>query len=191
MKRTFTIILALLLTLALAGCSGGGTAVGTPSPVAKATLRAVGDIYLTDALRDAARCSDGSYDFSTQFSGIIPSLAEADLTLAKNKKAIESAKTAYLKLSPNAKQYAADDRDGVNYVERLYYCCVAAGISTDGIELNHEILALEQETAAYEAAILIEQEVQAAIETEDETSIEEDAEDDLDEAADAFEDIDE
>ena len=121
----------------------------------------------------------------------LPTDDEADLTLAKNKKAIESAKTAYLKLSPNAKQYAADDRDDVNYVERLYYCCVAAGISTDGIELNHEILALEQETAAYEAAILIEREVQAEIETEDETSVEEDAEDDLDEEANAFEDIDE
>ena len=121
----------------------------------------------------------------------LPTDDEADLTLAKNKKAIESAKTAYLKLSPNAKQYAADDRDDVNYVERLYYCCVAAGISTDGIELSHEILALEQETAAYEAAILIEREVQAAIETEDETSVEEDAEDDLDEEANAFENIDE
>ncbi len=121
----------------------------------------------------------------------LPTDDEADLTLAKNKKAIESAKTAYLKLSPNAKQYAADVRDDVNYVERLYYCCVAAGISTDGIELNHEILALEQETAAYEAAILIEREVQAEIETEDETSVEEDAEDDLDEEANAFENIDE
>lgn len=55
---------------------------GTPSPVGKATLRAVGDIYLTDAMLDAARCSDGSYDFSAQFAGIIPALAEADLTLA-------------------------------------------------------------------------------------------------------------
>ena len=82
MKRTFTIFLALLLVLALPGCSGGPVPGGTPSPVGKATLRAVGDIYLTDAMLDAARCSDGSYDFSAQFAGIIPALAEADLTLA-------------------------------------------------------------------------------------------------------------
>ena len=82
MKRTFTIFLALLLVLALPGCSGSPVPGGTPSPVGKATLRAVGDIYLTDAMLDAARCSDGSYDFSAQFAGIIPALAEADLTLA-------------------------------------------------------------------------------------------------------------
>lgn len=84
MKRTLILFFTLLTAVGLVGC---GTAPATrseepSSAAATATLRAVGDIYLTDGMLDAAVLPDGSYDFSTQFAGIIPALADADLTLA-------------------------------------------------------------------------------------------------------------
>lgn len=82
MKRTFLIVLSLLLTLSLFGCGGNTAQSDEPVAVGKATLRAVGDIYLTDAMLDAAILPDGSYDFTAQFADVIPALADADLTLA-------------------------------------------------------------------------------------------------------------
>lgn len=81
MKRTLILILILSLLAALGGCAGldGDDA---PQVAATATLRAVGDIYLTDGMIDAARKSNGDYDFSAQFAAVVPLLAEADITLA-------------------------------------------------------------------------------------------------------------
>lgn len=81
MKRALLTILTLTLLLSLCGC-GTLSEDGTTEIVATATLRAVGDIYLTDGMIDAARQSDGSYDFSAQFAAVIPALADADITLA-------------------------------------------------------------------------------------------------------------
>lgn len=82
MKRTLMICLTLLTVLSLVGCGSGTAQSELPTAAAKVTLRAVGDIYLTDGMIDAARCADGSYDFSVQFADVIPSLADADITLA-------------------------------------------------------------------------------------------------------------
>lgn len=84
MKRTLILFFTLLTIVGLVGCTAApATRSEEPSSAAAtATLRAVGDIYLTDGMLEAAVLPDGSYDFSTQFSGIIPALADADLTLA-------------------------------------------------------------------------------------------------------------
>lgn len=81
MRRTLILVFTLLLALSLSGCGGAAT-TADPVTTGRATLRAVGDIYLTDAMLDAAVRSDGSYDFTAQFAEVIPALADADLTLA-------------------------------------------------------------------------------------------------------------
>lgn len=82
MKRYFCKRFAacLLLSIVLSGCSGAEEPV-TPEDLTTIHLRAVGDVYLTDAMLADAKQPDGSYDFSAQFADIIPALSSADLTI--------------------------------------------------------------------------------------------------------------
>ncbi len=80
LKRIFAVF--LLLIFFLVSCSADvvettQTDVGS----GRATLAAVGDIFLTDDMLKDARQADGSYDFSPQFSALTLPLSEADLTI--------------------------------------------------------------------------------------------------------------
>lgn len=89
MKRFFAIF--LLLIFFLTSCSAQENkptqSVGETDPTqdvtsdGRATLAAVGDIFLTDDMLKDARQADGTYDFSAQFSDLTLSLSEADLTI--------------------------------------------------------------------------------------------------------------
>ncbi len=78
-------LLLLIISLLLCSCGQEPTTVTTPDKptvgegVAK--LAAVGDIYLTEEMLKDARQTDGTYDFTTQFSGIVSSISEADLAI--------------------------------------------------------------------------------------------------------------
>ncbi|MGN0997376.1 MAG: CapA family protein [Candidatus Ventricola sp.] len=53
----------------------------TPAPVT-ITLAAAGTVYAPKAVRESARQRDGSYDFSSVFSGLLDTLSGADLAIA-------------------------------------------------------------------------------------------------------------
>ncbi len=76
--RLLPVLLSILLTLGLCGCRSART--DTPAQDSVATLAAVGDIYLTTPMLLDAR-TGSSYDFSTLFAGVTPTLSAADLTI--------------------------------------------------------------------------------------------------------------
>lgn len=77
MKRLFAGL--LLIIFMLTGCADNSVAEEDGSNTA--TLSAVGDIYLTDAMLMDARKPDGSYDFSAQFADVVVSLSRSDITI--------------------------------------------------------------------------------------------------------------
>lgn len=87
MKRAFrrgvAALLFLILFISLSACGQQEQPQGTrpTEGVGVATVSAVGDVYLTDAMLADARQPTGAYDFSPQLAGVCASLARADLTV--------------------------------------------------------------------------------------------------------------
>lgn len=84
MKQIFRSGLALLLLialLALSGCGSEERAASATGKDARLTLAAVGDIYLSDEMLEAARLPDGSYDFLTMLSGSFSAISDADISV--------------------------------------------------------------------------------------------------------------
>ena len=81
MKRFIALFLSLLWVVLLFGCSEEDSTLEERANHAVATVNAVGDIFLTDAMIADARQADGSYDFSHQFENVIVALSQADLTI--------------------------------------------------------------------------------------------------------------
>ncbi len=81
MKQRFFRVAALLLSFVfLTACSSGDD--GRPTEgVGTATLRAVGDIFLSPEMLTDARGINGSYDFRATFEQVFPALSDADLTI--------------------------------------------------------------------------------------------------------------
>lgn len=80
MKRIFAVF--LLLIFFLVSCSADvAETTQTNIGSGRATLAAVGDIFLTDDMLKDAKQADGSYDFSAQFSALTLPLSEAELTI--------------------------------------------------------------------------------------------------------------
>lgn len=80
MKRLFCGLLCLLFLL-FSACAATDDTPTSPEDLTSVHLRAVGDIFLTDAMLSDARQSDGSYDFTAQFAGVIPTTGVADITV--------------------------------------------------------------------------------------------------------------
>lgn len=80
LKRIFAVF--LLLIFFLVSCSSE-KAETTQASVGggRATLAAVGDIFLTDDMLKDAKQANGTYDFSAQFSDLTLPLSEADLAI--------------------------------------------------------------------------------------------------------------
>ena len=81
MKRCFAGFLLLIFSLSLFACSSHDDADSEHKNAGKATLSAVGDIFLTDSMLADARQPDGSYSFAKQFVDVIVPLSEADITI--------------------------------------------------------------------------------------------------------------
>lgn len=84
LKRFFRSGCALLLLISLFSLSGCGTqqeAASVTGEDARATLAAVGDIYLSDKMLEAALQPDGSYDFLTMLSGSFSAVSDADISV--------------------------------------------------------------------------------------------------------------
>lgn len=81
MKRFIALFLSLLWLMPMLGCSEEESTLEERANHAVATVNAVGDIFLTDAMIADAKQADGSYDFSPQFENVIVELSKADLTV--------------------------------------------------------------------------------------------------------------
>lgn len=81
MKQRFFRVLALLLSFVfLTACSSGDD--NRPKEgIGTATLRAVGDIFLSPEMLNDARSVSGSYDFRPTFAQVFPALSDADVTI--------------------------------------------------------------------------------------------------------------
>ena len=81
MKQGFFRVFALLLVFVFfTGCSSRADHRPTEG-VGTATLRAVGDIFLTPEMVVDGRMADGSYDFLPTFAQVFHVLSDADLTI--------------------------------------------------------------------------------------------------------------
>ncbi len=81
LKRYLTIFTLLIFILSLSACSTEVETGTDPQDTATATLSAVGDIFLTDAMLADAKRPDGSYQFASQFEDVIVALSQADITI--------------------------------------------------------------------------------------------------------------
>ena len=77
--RRLTIVI-LIIAMSLCACSTDVYEDSVRESRAVATLSAVGDIFLTDAMLADARQPDGSYRFASQFEDVIVPLSQADIT---------------------------------------------------------------------------------------------------------------
>ena len=80
MKRYIAILMSLIWILPLFGCVNDEQKRDKRPHYAVATVNAVGDIYLTDAMMADAKRAEG-YDFSSQFEDVILPISYADLTI--------------------------------------------------------------------------------------------------------------
>lgn len=81
-KKYFRLLWAVALCILMTGCaSERHVAVNEDGAPCKATLAAVGDIYLTQEQMLSAAAADGSYDFSSAFSAVAGELTNADLAV--------------------------------------------------------------------------------------------------------------
>jgi len=78
LKRLISMIL-LASVLLLCACADDAAEEAVRKEHATATLSAVGDIFLTDAMIKDAQQPDGSYRFSTQFEDVIVPISKADI----------------------------------------------------------------------------------------------------------------
>lgn len=81
LKRCFTLFLLLSFIFSLAACSAEEKSSNHTQDTATATISAVGDIFLTEAMLADARHPDGSYQFASQFEDVIVALSQADITI--------------------------------------------------------------------------------------------------------------
>ena len=89
MKRPFcksgALLLLFSIVLLFSSCAQEQPIIDAPGKPTNgtgvATLCAVGDIYLTEAMLTDAQQTNGSYDFSAQLSGVINTISSADIAI--------------------------------------------------------------------------------------------------------------
>lgn len=81
MKKPVFRVLALILSLVCLTACSSREDTRPKEGVSTATLRAVGDIFLSPEMLDDAKTTGGRYDFRKTFEQVFPVLSDADITM--------------------------------------------------------------------------------------------------------------